>query len=133
MVGLFIAVIFAATLAVKGRTLQETYLSSTNFLFWWYVIWGVVTFLFLSIGVVAGTALASLLMGPFAALLGAGIATVAILAIVTMLSFLQVIGAYLLKTALMPQEVTGAYDEWKVARLVIGIILVAIGTLKFLS
>ncbi|MDP3963115.1 MAG: hypothetical protein Q8Q39_01325 [bacterium] len=131
MVGLLIAVIFAAFLAVKGRTLQETYLSSTNFLFWWYVICGVATFLFLSIGVVAGTALASLLMGPFAALLGAGIATVAILAIVTMLSFLQMFGAYLLNTALH-QKVTGAY-EWKVARLVIGIALVVVGTLKLSS
>lgn len=124
MTGIILATLYAAwKCAVSHAAVETVYLNATNFLFWWYVVWGVIwgcavslilLFLIVAIGVNRGyvSKIRVLLeMG------GVGVLSALITFRFAARQALYIGGAYLLNTALTQQN--GAY-QWEIARLIIG-------------
>ncbi|MBI5421004.1 MAG: hypothetical protein HZA35_01690 [Parcubacteria group bacterium] len=135
MFGLVLAVLYAAYLYAITKAPQEVaYLNSSNFLFWWYVVWAVVTGAFLVVMILGflfvGGVGGAMSGGPLGAFLGlgAGGAISGLLVLGGVINnVLFVGGAYLLHSALVHQA-TGY--TWDMGRLVIGGLLLLIGILS---
>lgn len=132
MWGLIIATLIGGAMYLFGENVapESAFLSGTNFLFYWYLVFGiigVVIGVLLALGIMgAGTFAGGSAWGIGGGLLGAvggGVLGLFILALIVVGSGMRVAGAYLLHDSVVLTE--GVY-VWEVPKVVIGGLLVGL-------
>lgn len=128
MFGLILALLWSGWQLMHGAALMALFPGAVNFLYWWYLVWAIITgliylvalvFLVLGVGIVGFDKLG--IFGGAVGLLGSGIIGIILLGLSWLAgSVLPIIGALLLKDAIVN-------GEWDYTRLIFGFVLIIVG------
>lgn len=133
MLGVAIALLIAGWgYFIADRVVELVFLSATNFLFWWYIVFtsiiAVVYGLIFLISIICGTAFGAVCGGKLGAILGflggSALSTIGLAKLVVKRGLL-IFGTHMLHNSVV--IITDSSPEWNMSKVVFGAILLVIG------